>query len=187
MCENWLLVGWTCAQIRYSLAEHQRKIGCSLAEHTRKSFRLTRAFSEFFFFCSPWPLSLLGYLLYGKTLKKRRRQNLKRNQPGSSEPRGLPTAPTYMSPNVGGRGGIARSQPMSTAVHRSPNKLWRSNSIFPMSEPVAYQQKRTSSCSVQDIEQSKCLKLTIDTNIQLALHKANISQKDQRKFFKSLI
>ncbi len=31
----------------------------------------------------------------------------------------------------GGRGG-AGSQPMGTAVHRSPNKLWRSNSIFNM-------------------------------------------------------
>ncbi len=41
-----------------------------------------------------------------------------------------PIAPSYMSPNAGGRGGVARSQPMSTAVHRSPNKLWRSNSIF---------------------------------------------------------
>ncbi len=28
------------------------------------------------------------------------------------------------------RGGVAGSQPMSTAVHRSPNKLWRSNSIL---------------------------------------------------------
>jgi hypothetical protein len=26
--------------------------------------------------------------------------------------------------------GLSGSQPMSTAVHRSPNKLWRSNSIF---------------------------------------------------------
>ncbi len=34
-----------------------------------------------------------------------------------------------MSPNAGG-GGVARYQPMSTAGHRSPNKLWRSNSIF---------------------------------------------------------
>ncbi len=33
-------------------------------------------------------------------------------------------------PKCGGRGGIAGSQPISTAVHRSPNKLWRSNSIF---------------------------------------------------------
>ncbi len=30
----------------------------------------------------------------------------------------------------GGRGGVAGSQPMSTAVQKSPNKLWRSNSIF---------------------------------------------------------
>jgi hypothetical protein len=30
----------------------------------------------------------------------------------------------------GGGGGIAGSQPTSTAVHRSPNKLWRFNSIF---------------------------------------------------------
>jgi hypothetical protein len=32
----------------------------------------------------------------------------------------------------GGWGEVAGSQPMSTAVtvHRSPNKLWRSNSIF---------------------------------------------------------
>jgi len=33
-------------------------------------------------------------------------------------------------PKYGGRGGISGSQPKSTAVHRSPNKLWRSNSIF---------------------------------------------------------
>jgi hypothetical protein len=33
-------------------------------------------------------------------------------------------------PKSGGRGVVAGSQPMSTAVHRSPNKLWRSNSIF---------------------------------------------------------
>ncbi len=42
---------------------------------------------------------------------------------------GRPIAPSYMSPNVGGRGGVAASQPMSTAEHRSQNKLWRSNSI----------------------------------------------------------
>ncbi len=29
-----------------------------------------------------------------------------------------------------GGGGVAGSQPMSTPVHRSPNKLWRTNSIF---------------------------------------------------------
>jgi hypothetical protein len=43
---------------------------------------------------------------------------------------GWPMAPSYMSPNAGGRGGgVAGSQPVSTAVHRSPNKLWRYNSI----------------------------------------------------------
>ncbi len=33
-------------------------------------------------------------------------------------------------PKCGGRGGVAGSQPMSTDVHRSPNKRWRSNYIF---------------------------------------------------------
>jgi hypothetical protein len=43
-----------------------------------------------------------------------------------------PTAPSHMSPNaqMRGEGGVAGSQPMSTAVHRSPNKLWISDSIF---------------------------------------------------------
>ncbi len=36
-----------------------------------------------------------------------------------------PIAPSYMSPNAGGggAGGDAGSKPMSTAVHRSPDKL----------------------------------------------------------------
>ncbi len=38
-------------------------------------------------------------------------------------------APSYMSPKWG-EGGVAESQPMSTAVHRSPDKLWRSKNIF---------------------------------------------------------
>jgi hypothetical protein len=33
-------------------------------------------------------------------------------------------------PKCGGGGGVAGSQPMRTAEHRNPNKLWRSNSIF---------------------------------------------------------
>ncbi len=33
-------------------------------------------------------------------------------------------------PKSGGGGGVAGSQPMSTAVHRSSNKLWRSNSLW---------------------------------------------------------
>ncbi len=48
-------------------------------------------------------------------------------------------AKTFMSnsalvyePKCGGRGEVAGpgSQPMSTSVHRSPNKLWKPNSIF---------------------------------------------------------
>jgi hypothetical protein len=39
-------------------------------------------------------------------------------------------SPLYISPKNSGEGGVAGSRPMSAAVHRSPNKLWRSNSIF---------------------------------------------------------
>ncbi len=42
---------------------------------------------------------------------------------------GWPIAPSYLSPNAGG-GGVAGSQPMITAVHRSTNKLCRSNYIL---------------------------------------------------------
>ncbi len=34
-----------------------------------------------------------------------------------------------------GEGGVAGSLPTSTAVHWSPNKLWRSNSIFNLCSP----------------------------------------------------
>ncbi len=37
-----------------------------------------------------------------------------------------PIALSYMSPNEGGGGKVALSHPMSTAVHLSLNKLWRS-------------------------------------------------------------
>jgi hypothetical protein len=43
------------------------------------------------------------------------------------------TSSAYMRPNAGGRGGRLRNtepQAMSIAVQRSPNKHWRSNSIF---------------------------------------------------------
>jgi hypothetical protein len=33
-------------------------------------------------------------------------------------------------PKCSGKGGVPGSQPMNTAVHRSPNKLWRSDFIF---------------------------------------------------------
>jgi hypothetical protein len=39
-------------------------------------------------------------------------------------------APAYMSADAGGGGKLRGSYPMSTAVQRSPNKLWRSNCIF---------------------------------------------------------
>ncbi len=42
---------------------------------------------------------------------------------------GWPITLSY-EPKCGGREGVSGSQSMSSAVHRSPNKLWRSNSIF---------------------------------------------------------
>ncbi len=39
-------------------------------------------------------------------------------------------SPLVYEPECGGRGGVAGSQPMSTAVHRSPNELWCSNFII---------------------------------------------------------
>ncbi len=41
--------------------------------------------------------------------------------------KGLTNCALLNEPKCGGEG---VSQPMSTAVHRSPNKLWISNSIF---------------------------------------------------------
>ncbi len=45
-----------------------------------------------------------------------------------------------MSLDVGGGWelGVAGSQPMSTAVHRSSNILWRSNSIFKKHQPNVF-------------------------------------------------
>ncbi len=46
---------------------------------------------------------------------------------------GWPIATLYMSPHTGGEGGLRGL--LSTAVHRSPNKLWRFNSIFNLWQP----------------------------------------------------
>ncbi len=43
---------------------------------------------------------------------------------------GWPIAPSYMSPNAGGRGEVTGCQPISTTVHMEPKKLQRSKSIF---------------------------------------------------------
>jgi hypothetical protein len=44
-----------------------------------------------------------------------------------------------MSPNAVHGEGVAGSQPMSTAVHRSPNKLWRSKSTLNLGpNPLVY-------------------------------------------------
>jgi hypothetical protein len=48
----------------------------------------------------------------------------------------LTSSALVYEPKCGGRGRVAGSQPMSTAVHRSPNKLWRSNSIFNLCLPA---------------------------------------------------
>jgi hypothetical protein len=41
-----------------------------------------------------------------------------------------------MRPNARGSGVVVGSQPMNTAVHRSPNKLLRSNTIFKLQHCV---------------------------------------------------
>ncbi len=55
MRKNWLIVGWAC-----------KKIGYSLAEYTLKSFCRTHTFSEFFFAspCHPFICPLLPSLSY---------------------------------------------------------------------------------------------------------------------------
>ncbi len=54
-------------------------------------------------------------------------------RPGVSKrcrPSWLTNSALVNEPKYGAKGGVAGSQPISIAVHRSPNKLWRSNSIF---------------------------------------------------------
>jgi hypothetical protein len=43
---------------------------------------------------------------------------------------GLTNSALVYEPKCGRKGGVAGSQPMRNSVHRSPTKLWRSNSIF---------------------------------------------------------
>jgi hypothetical protein len=80
------------------------------------------------------PLTLLLYNLQRKDINTRRGPHCPLLSFRWVHPRGvtkrcrLPwlincTHSMYMSPNAGGRGEVATSQPMSTAVHRSPNIL----------------------------------------------------------------
>ncbi len=56
------------------------------------------------------------------------------------------SALVYEPKKYRGRRSVTGSQPMSTAVHRSPNKLWGSNSIFNIYEsPVGM-----SNCTAQN-------------------------------------
>ncbi len=57
---------------------------------------------------------------------------------------GWPIAPSYMSPMGGG--GVAESQPMSTAVRGRSTKLWRSNSIFDLWAIVSTNDTETIYC-----------------------------------------
>jgi hypothetical protein len=57
----------------------------------------------------------------------------------------------------GEEGGVAESQPMSTAVHRSPNKGLRSNSIFNLCSHVyppfpAFIRKKSPTHTEPDVE-----------------------------------
>jgi hypothetical protein len=45
----------------------------------------------------------------------------------------------------GGGGGVAGSQPIITVVYKSPNKLWRSNSIFNLRFSLFFVGSRTKS------------------------------------------
>jgi hypothetical protein len=75
-------------------------------------------------------------------------------------------------PKCGG-GGVTGSQSVSTAVHRSPNKLWRSNSIFYLwlscsrrtELSVIYQNRAAASERLEDFELAlQDLQASIDLN-----------------------
>ncbi len=70
-------------------------------------------------------------------VKKQEDENLTVGQKGLSQGvtkrcrlSSLTNSAVVFEPKCVGRGGVAGSQPMSTAVYKSPNKFWRSNSIF---------------------------------------------------------
>ncbi len=46
MCKNWLLIGWACVKIRYSLPENARKLVTCWLSIRRNQFSAPRAFSE---------------------------------------------------------------------------------------------------------------------------------------------
>jgi hypothetical protein len=48
MRQNWLLVGWACMKIGYSLAEHARKLVTRQASIRKNHFGAPHVFSEFF-------------------------------------------------------------------------------------------------------------------------------------------
>ncbi len=53
-------------------------------------------------------------------------------------PSWLTNSALVYEPKCWGSGGVAESQPISTAVHRSPNKLWISNSIYKRCISIQY-------------------------------------------------
>ncbi len=57
-------------------------------------------------------------------------QHLKKNKAGGYNFTNRCRLSWLYEPQCEGKGGSAGSLPISTAVHRSPNKLWRSSSIF---------------------------------------------------------
>jgi hypothetical protein len=66
--------------------------------------------------CTPHTLLQVNHFIQG--FRKRCRLSL------------LTNSALVYKPKCGGKGGVAGSRPMSTAVHRTPIKLWRSNSIY---------------------------------------------------------
>jgi hypothetical protein len=73
-------------------------------------------------------LLALVYLYFKRKVKHHRVLNPEGYKEGSLS--WLTNSALVNEPKCRGRGGVAGSQPMSTDVSRSPNILWRSDSIF---------------------------------------------------------